>query len=527
MAITNQLILTRLAGSSDIIAYPKNLDLNNPVWTETLYAPVMAWVFDSDRDTLWCTFSDKKLKKYTVSDTGLSEIQDITMTYKTALCSSMTIDPTTGNLYITDTENHNITYKILFNGTAIDASSQLATAHFSSSTSIVGTPGINQVFGFDSWVPGSLLWDPRKNNLVLCSTLKGTSPYNIYPTFIELKPDLSDYESITWQNRITVNDDIRPKNYSHYQPLGDTENHVMSYSEVTGDIAYSVDSMIQTYYGTYNKVLIRSASGDFVFELPIDPNNLTSGQVEYGSGAYFGKYTGNLYAFKNGIITVYSPSYKHINTRTILSNLNIISFNNITDDIFIFTDSSNSLSMYDKNLTEIKTVNFSAQMAKLLVIPGTNDHPSNAVSPSTIVFPSIDSSIADDTPTIIWEMGTNPTGWTQQFRVVADTNANTVIDGGPASTYLRKFDSWTNGSDYADCTWEYSTDYVSGNDPSTGTWTALGTADGLKAGGTNITNGLDSGQGNYFIRMTIPVGSELTGGSTNTKWHFNIFSYSA
>ena len=160
------------------------------------------------------------------------------------------------------------------------------------------------------------------------------------------------------------------------------------------------------------------------------------------------------------------------------------------------------------------------------VLPGGEANRSTDIAPNQIILPDSKVKTTDTTPTFITRVGESPAGWTQQFRIVGDRNMSTVANGVLGDTYEVAADSWSNGTHY-DVTWnwEYAEDYdeVAG----TGTWSALGTGDGLQTGGTEPANGVISTIPKArHIKCTVPPGSALAGAVTEDKWYFKIFSVS-
>lgn len=530
MAITNQLILVRMQGSNDINAYNKSLD-STPVWTEALAYTVSSWVFDGDggRDKLWTAGTDNYIRRYSISDTGLVEDTAVLLTtasdYPWSL-NAMTIDENTGNCYIADGANHERIYKILVAGTAIDAEiTYLAT-------DIVNPTGINTGFALSAQDHTPIVYDPIKDALIMKPMVASTSVNPRFPVFQEIDKNLTTFGENRWatSHQASNSTDYSASSFYDYTTKNDWYNNSgMLRNKVTGEVAFLADGMTSAgapwiYKANFNEPGIRAD----VFDANRESKYNTT-TAEPGGGLFCGKYSGNWHFANEYIIVSYTPNLDHINHRLITNTDGIhYTFNEVTEMMYILDYNTSVLTGYDKNHQEFNNVTLVGTPAKLLCVPGTNDVPSNQVTPSSIVYPTPDSSTNDTTPTVVWKVNDNPTDWTQQFRVIADTDYNTVVNGNPSTVYDRAFDSWLNGTNYADCTWEYSTDYVSGSDPAvSGIWTALGTGDGLKVGGVNITNGVDANVAQYYVKMTVPAGSELTGGASNTKWYFNIFSYSA
>lgn len=532
MAITNQLLLIRERGSNDIKAYNRSLD-STPVWTESLTYLVAAWVVDYERDKLWISGeigTADYIVRYAISDTGLTLETAIAVTAGQGCWSNsgMTIDESTGSLYVTDGYNSETIRKVLLAGTTIEASTIFA------STDLTSVP-TGSLFGALTYYNWPIQF--ANNQLMLIPPFNSTDTTPAYPMFQGIDSNLSTYSNSKWMEipQGTPTTDFYPAN--QYENAVSTERYfntnTIVYNRITNNVAYISDrttaggSALHIYTADLNT---NNRDAKIHYANPTYSVDRAVTYVLRGTSLFCGKYSGSYYSITRQSINKFNASVNHLKELGVGDHGGIqAAFNEVTEDIYIGNINTNTISCYDKHLNTVNSITLTGIPAKMLVVPGTNDVPSNEIIPSTLIYPVLDSSITDTTPTLAFKVGDNPSGWTQQFRVVADTTYDTIANGGPATVYDRAFDSWLNGINYADCTWMYSTDYTAGNDPDIdGTWAALGTGDGAKSGGVHITDGLDSNQtGTFHVKMTIPAGSELTGGATNTPWYFNIFSYSA
>ena len=208
-----------------------------------------------------------------------------------------------------------------------------------------------------------------------------------------------------------------------------------------------------------------------------------------------------------------------------------VEFNTYSEEFYMWN--GNSITLYDTSGNALAGTfpgDFTSAITKLRILSGEADDTPLTVSPNVIVFPDRFSSTTDTTPNLVVRVGVSPAGWTQQFRVVGDTDIDKIMNGAFDSTYMRAADSFSSGTHYdADWSWVYSTDHQEGLGNSTnGTWNSLGTGNGLQSGGSEPTNGVDcTTYGSRYMRVTIPADESLTGAASNTKWYFKVFSYSA
>lgn len=146
----------------------------------------------------------------------------------------------------------------------------------------------------------------------------------------------------------------------------------------------------------------------------------------------------------------------------------------------------------------------------------------SSVASSLIVKPVNGSNTTDATPTVVFKVGANPVGYTQQFRLVLDKDENKIYTGTHSTAYDRVLDSWTDGDHYVDATWEYSTDYNPETD--TGTFAPLGKEVGKKEGGVTPTNGINADSTVHYVRLTIPDSLKLDNANI-ANWYLKVFSY--
>jgi len=245
-----------------------------------------------------------------------------------------------------------------------------------------------------------------------------------------------------------------------------------------------------------------------------------------------GNKTGNTYIFIGKELYAYDINGKLLFNKTFFDIHDFLAFNSNTEEFYRLI--SGTIFLYDRYgislCNSAESPNLSDKtFSKLFLISGTSEVAPYAISPNKIVYPASPEYVSTETPTIVFEPGVNPDGWTQQFRIVFDTDLTKIINGDENTNYSIKIDSWANGEYYdANVQFQYSTDYSPGSDPSSsGTWNNLGTEDGLQSGGTVPTNGISRSPNEHvYVKFTLPSDKKLTGIDSGTTWYCKIFSYS-
>lgn len=523
MAITNTIVFVQPEASTTIHAM--SADLQTELFTGTAQSTTnYRMEYDPTTEKLWIKDGTNRVSRYAVTDSAVTF--EATITYANSHYGTEGCFDSVGNYYSVSYINgatSPVIEKILVAGTTPAGSITIAPANNSGTRlSAYGT---------------SLVYDSRNdqiiavyNGVVYTGTFSGSAPlYSKIPTDLSGTTKFGNFWEFS-QNQ----------NINHYGYLGNTYNSAndatyktCEYNPVTGKVFKIFDYEASTYKShlmEYDLNDYRWTNKKQIFQY-----KGTDATWEYSWGQLrIGKISGEIFIMHNNTemeIVRLSPDGRYLGHCAYPAHTAAYwktAFNYIKDEFYICDETTDVVFRLDKygTIKNTSAVFVTGNPNRMIVANATNETTSVNVDPSQILFPTNQTTITDETPTIAFKVNGNPTGWTQQFRVVADTDP-AVINGNPGDVYDRTFDSWLNGTSYVDATWSYSTDYDGVSDPDVqGTWVALGTGDGLQSGGTNITNGIDSNVAQYYVKMTVPVGSALTGAASNTTWYFNVFSYS-
>lgn len=528
MALTNTVLFTVDAADTSMI-HVRSKDLQTILYSFDNVQVISSMVFDHDRKKLWVCGTTGSVKRFDISDTAETledTIASVGICYNQ---DSMAIDTATGNLFcVPNVTGVTKTVKKILLTSAGTVDGSLAMTTFTTTTtsqaSVMIIDGVGYLFVYNAHAgsQGNYQYEPlKKFTLDLVTVTDGYDMINV------ITSGASQYALNATYGHYTISTSIFTK--------GCVYNPVSNKITVGYNMANQVNIM-------YDKVITLNFSDPndynvFPFSKYTD-SGLNSASVEDMSAIFVGRNSGNVYFLSDARLTKWKPNGEEVFSKVIpsgqVATIGSFAFNEVTEDIYLtrYTDKKVIRLNKSGNIIE-ESIVMSNYPTIILVGLGSTEvnATSNQTEASYITYPASGVSITDTTPTIIFRIGTNPAGWTQQFRFIADTTMTTASSGDPLGTYDRTFDSWLNGSAYTDCTWEYSTDHDETNtgNPLNGTWTALGTGDGLQSGGTTPTNGVNSqmdvGSGVY-VKLTIPALSELTGAATNTPWYFNVFSYS-
>ena len=394
------------------------------------------------------------------------------------------------------------------------------------------------------------------NNRVIVSTTFTNGTTNLQPGTISPFEFMVDLSTFVVTNGENVADSLNYY-YAKYYPVNNeayTTNcrNFSMFNKFDGNMYRFFDGESSANYSNSMSVLI-SRPGVISEARTIPLSRFYPDQYEPSSSDQYwsidqGINSGNFYIRTNRLIIVTDSAFKLVvsfdlfdETNTDLyylrtKTVNEWAFNGITEELTCTYDSAGLqyTHTFDRlmNLTSVNSYAISIEnqtyVDKYVTAIGSIEVGSVETEASVVVFPVNQSLEVDTTPKLVFKVGSNPIGWTQQFRLVADRDDSKISSGVATGTYERAYDSWSNGASYNGTVgWEYSTDYVEGQDPdSSGTWSALGSGDGLQSGGTNVVNGLNSEFDNYYVRMQVPAGDELLGADTNDIWYFKVFSYS-
>jgi len=517
-------------------------DLQTQIYSQANSKEYPSWaLYDPAHEKLWLMTDNggKTIERYAVSDTELTLEASITISIISFFRNGVCVD-NDGNLYYLDSSRvDNGTMhigKILIDGTSEE---------FYKSFSPYTTDGNK-----DSTYGSALVFNPDKNELIC-----------IYNGWDE---NTSDLPSSTghYYTHATFSLDCETINYHGHAFFAYGVG--LAYTIYCNSPAcvlnsYSKGSFKWVEYNPVTKRLnmvinrVSSAGGTYIpllydFDLEtsstmitrgfkvVDPSIINSNTISPIENATLNvsKSSGDIFVYSGDVnyACKFSANLKHKETKSLMLTsayeLKYSAFNDITEDTY-FSYADYGVSRYGKDLTLKNSIgSIDGNYVKAIeVIPKTNESAVNTIMPADIVYPANEDSIVSTTPTICFKVNKNPSGWTQQFRLVVATSQNEIYEGADYDSYYRKFDSWANGDAYnSDCNWQYSSDYVIGDDPdSTGTWTNLGSDDGLQSGGVNGTNGINGNAGEFYVKMKIPTANALDTNDSD-EFYFNIYSYS-
>jgi hypothetical protein len=511
MALTNTFYVTYEQDKYEMKVWDKFM--NNVIYTiPTTRYRNHSFIYDADRQLLWIEGSSySQIFRYALTDIGYTLEATISVpTYGGS--ESLTLDEATGTVYhVGQGTTSNVVSKIPFNA--------VATA----STLTITSPAMNNHASYKS-----ILFVPSTQKVVVWGGIYNTTTDYPLEAFVELDADL------TVQTKVGS---LRNYDGYYYRCLRNGISHInyynrvassIVYNNVTGKILIGADADGLSSYTSNRIVEVDPTTYDMKFHGIEQYTDKKA--VDLPCELFVGKHSGTVYYFIGTKCYKFTPSFTLIKEFTVIgSGAGYISFNEVTEEFYVSDVANNAVHVYTSNGDLIKTkAGFVSDVYCQIPVIGASDTVSNYIEPARIVNPNDANTFTDTTPTLVFKVGSNPVAWTQQFRVVADTDETTLSLGGATDVYARNFDSWTLGTNYVDAAWEYSSDHDETNeaDPLNGTWTALGSGEGLRSGGVHGTNGVDGNQGDIYVRMTIPAGSALTGAETNTPWYFKVYSYS-
>jgi FlaG/FlaF family flagellin (archaellin) len=180
-----------------------------------------------------------------------------------------------------------------------------------------------------------------------------------------------------------------------------------------------------------------------------------------------------------------------------------IAFNQMTEDLLL--GHSAGFVVFDHQGNQKASVyDASGYHPNACYVNNADSKPPLGMGATSFIYPSVGEATADTTPTVLMKVGRSPAGWTQQFLLCVDSDKDNIALKDHMFEYDGSYASFTSSANYADLTWEYSTDYEEAT--GTGTWDALGTGDGMQSGGTEGTNGVlcDDTQPHVYVRATLP-----------------------
>jgi len=400
--------------------------------------------------------------------------------------------------------------------------------------------------------------DYTNNLLVIFTGTTNTTSATVYEyeSFPESTIMLDSFTLTYGQNFYDYNDYY----YNHFYPYysaSPTLNYrnLIKFNKFDGNMYRFMDGYIN-YSNTPSCYISAPGKMDVMKRIPLSvgyPSKdewTTNGnghtQSNYIYSVWQGRHSGNWYILTAELIMVFDVTMNPVKTiiRDDVRNpewyvhrtrtQEYFAFNPVTEEISVYRNDTDYqyLDTFDRNLEFVSTNQHDRAASNEItsgpfeVITGAIEEGSVETESSTIVYPVNESLETNLNPTVVFAVGTNPEGWTQQFRLVADRDLAKIEAGTAVTTYERAYDSWTSGS-FSGEQFKYSEDYTTNTDPdANGTWTILGTSDGLQEGGTHIVNGIDGREGTFFVKMTIPSGDELEGVASNDVWYFKVFSYS-
>jgi len=504
MAITKTLVLTNELNDYFFRVHDKFMQNELYQIPLTVYRP-KAMLFDKTRGILWVAPNTTgKVYKYSLTDIGYTLEGEITVSTYCGL-NGMALDENTGDVY-----------HINYTGTTI---SKIPGAGISVSTTLtVVTPSGAQSYP-------ALEFIEERDELMVVWEYSNTSPDHNLSLLTRVDSSLISYEHFANYGR---------QFGYYYRYTGSTrckgshssfDNNQASYNRVSKKMIYAMDNLGNYSFGGFLSIDPVTGHIDVWSAADLDTKNIAT-----VSSIFVGRDSGTIYCILGNDVYKVSPGLKFIKKFTVLGQgADHMTFNDVSEEFYVSDYANNSVHVYTSNGDHVLTkTSFVNDVETTKIASAASDSTGNYITPARIVNPNNAATFTDDTPTVVFNVGSNPIGWTQQFRLIADTD-ETVIGTGDANTaYARVFDSWLAGTSYNDAGWEYSTDHDETNevDPLNGTWAPLGSGEALRSGALNITDGLDANVANYYVRMTFPAISALTGAASNTQWFFKVYSYS-
>ncbi len=467
-----------------------------------------SFVFDKVNNRLWVeNYSNNKVRTYIISDTDIVfEYEYTTPSY--GGIQSLALNPSTGVCYHVGYGVAGISFTISrmnpITKTINSLTSVPKTTHSSSYASIIYSPITDTVFVHIGY------------NTTAHTTAAAAYSYEYY----EFNENITTYTRFndlyyTSKNRYGVGEEnyiVEAYGYYNY------DNRGFIFNPISKKIIYLRSS---NYGGTSQYVTVKFIDPITrrIEEFPFD-------KVQgFYAELFVSELNGNIWIRTSGVTTIiykYDPYFNYLGEISVMGDINKAVFNPVSETFYIHSTSNKSTFVYNNVGDVINICNVGYEAGQSFAVPSLNESSLSYIEGSVLVAPGNDSIITDDTPTIVFKVGKNPSGYTQQFRLVADTDKAKIITGVATSAYTVILDSFTSSTNYIDATWEYSTDYNS----ATPTWLPLGTGDGLKQNGSVPTNGVDAATNDIWVRLTIPASKALTGAGSNMDWFFKVYSFS-
>ena len=495
--------------------------LKKEKFSKNLGTTIYDMVYDRQRSKVWVYFTSK-VQRYSVTDTDMTLDVEYVITTSYNYSDSMCINPKTGDCYYVEP---------LLGVTA----SKLVKFEYGDGTTntfkTLALPVCSTWFGINWNQPGvslnpsqRLVFNQKEEKIYVSFAWSCGGVFNVNPTFlISVDKGLTTYDYTTHKAK-----NINLYNYYSYfnaNRLTAQMQSMVCYNNVTNTMVIGRDL---TSVNTLPSVFLYSTENK-------NYKYASLGTTANMNGVFFAESTGNIHVVtEDKKVCVYNTTMTALLYEyNVIGNTQHITFNNITEDLYIVDPASQYITGFTKTgdifaQSPLNAGKIPFVPTRFYTFAGLNEVISSGVTAPTIVQPDQYVPVVDTTPTIVFKVGKSNAGWTQQFRVVIDTDENKIINQGFNDSYTYVLDSWANGGHYVNAAWEYSTDYDEAlPDPYNGTWNTLGTTESLQKGGVMPTNGVVcENTGDVYVKLTLPAGYELTGADINQKWLFKVYSYS-
>ena len=394
--------------------------------------------YDSDRNKLWfittshkvyrIDFSEDQTTKAISGSFGLTGVS-ITNYLVNGYGNRCIIDSDDGTCYLlayhryNSASDVNILYKIGANSNSIDDSLYI-------DYQITPTPG-SYVDDTISMIQNELTKDiyiiPMHSYYNVNFT--GTDKTNSGRFVMKVDTGLTSIEEILTPLDLTFGENNKHYFSTGYFSYGSNDNNFGD-----GHIAWNIvrNSLI-TGCDAYNHAKEIDVINGVIKDINL--NSYTSNSENFR--VYCGKTTGNIHFVSNYNHIVFDYDCNYLKTISVPSNPRnyYFIFNEYSEEFVRYSTTTYRFYMYDSDGTEVAHTHeddvFSTNILKFVFLPGKSDDYASVVHPSVIQWPTRYANTTDTTPDIIFKVGRNPEGWTQQFRLVGDTNktkiTNTVI----------------------------------------------------------------------------------------------------
>ena len=527
MSIKNTKLISYVSDSNELVVIDKYLQAIQSSYNFENSIDIVSMVWDDKNNKLWTYSSDKKIRRFDISENTDGTVAlnlEATLTgienyNKYIPGDKLAIDYDNNVLYFGDYNPTNSGKEeiLIYDLDAADGATYKDKIQIESS---------NRISNFYS-----IFYDELRKKIYRFKGLRISrneyiSNFDLEKNFrpsIEINPTTKEINLLNFifNGRLFGNNiDINLTRRRIYQfptiLLNKISNEILT--------SYTIGLLKQYLWsGMRNNINVVFGLGYYNKNVDYDAPNLGYG---------VGNKTGNTYIFIGKELYAYDINGKLLFNKTFSNTHDFLAFNSNTEEFYRLI--SGTIFLYDRYgislANSAESPNLSDKtFSKLFLISGTSEVAPYAISPNKIVYPASPEYVSTETPTIVFEPGVNPDGWTQQFRIVFDTDLTKIINGDENTNYSIKIDSWANGEYYdANVQFQYSTDYSPGSDPSSsGTWNNLGTEDGLQSGGTVPTNGISRSPNEHvYVKFTLPSDKKLTGIDSGTTWYCKIFSYS-